>query len=124
MQPEPYPDIAAQLKAIEPLTLLKIVEAIGTLRLELSELSSALTTIREEISRKRKAIPNGKVQIKDTTTGTVYPSKNGTFKALLNSGQLKDLVDQGIFGPDPAKNTFGWYALNRAFPGRFVEVKE
>jgi len=41
----------------------------------------------------------------------------------LKSGALKELVDKGVFGSVPEKNTFGWYALARAFPDRFEEVK-
>ncbi|MFC1871493.1 hypothetical protein ACFLYF_03740 [Chloroflexota bacterium] len=32
------------------------------------------------------------------------------------------MVDKGIFGDNPAKNTFGWYALVRELPDRFEEV--
>ena len=56
-------------------------------------------------------MPNGKVQIRDKQTGTIYPSKNNAYQTLLKSGELKDLVDKGIFGDIPEKNTFGWYAL-------------
>ena len=65
---------------------------------------------------------NGKVQIKDTQTGAVYPSKNNAYQSLLKSGELKGLVDKGLFGPDPEKNTFGWYTLQREWPDRFEEV--
>ena len=66
---------------------------------------------------------NGKVQIKDTLTGKIYPSKNNVYQSLLKSGELDDLVKQGVFGSDPAKNSFGCYNLFRAYPNRFVEVK-
>ena len=67
-------------------------------------------------------LPNGgKVQVLDKQTGEVFPSKNGTYKTLLKRGTLKELVDKGIFGADPEKNSFGWYALKRAWPDRFQE---
>jgi len=67
-------------------------------------------------------LPNGgKVQVVDKTTGEIFPSKNGTYQTLLKRGALKELVDKGVFGDDPAKNSFGWYALKRACPDRFEE---
>jgi len=66
---------------------------------------------------------NGKVQILDKQTGEIYPSKNNAYQTLLKSGELKDLVDKGVFGDIPEKNTFGWYALVRELPDRFEEVK-
>ena len=56
-------------------------------------------------------------------TGEVYPSKNNAYQTLLKAGELKELVDKGIFGAVPEKNTFGWYALVRAWPDRFEEKK-
>jgi len=71
---------------------------------------------------RRKAMSNGtKVQVLDKETGEVFPSKNKTYQTLLKRGALKELVDRGIFGDDPDKNSFGWYALKRAWPDRFVE---
>ena len=87
--------------------------------------TNLIAELQQTLAKKRKPVAsNGKVQIKDTKTGKVYPSKNGTYKALLASGELKDLIKQGVFGDDPEKNTFGAYALFRAFPDRFQEVKE
>jgi len=63
----------------------------------------------------------GKVQIMDKLTGETFPSKNGAYQSLLKQGALKELVDKGIFGADPKKNSFGWYALKRAWPDRFEE---
>jgi hypothetical protein len=37
---------------------------------------------------------------------------------------LKALVDKGLFGDIPEKNTFGWYVLVREWPDRFEEVHE
>ena len=97
-----------------PITLESLQHQIDSLNVQLQEL----------LARKRKApVSSGRVQILDKLTGNTYRSKNATYKTLLKSGDLKELVDQGIFGADPAKNTFGWYALARAFPDRFEEVK-
>ena len=71
----------------------------------------------------RKPMANGKIQILDKQTGEIYPSKNNAYQTLLKSGELKELVGQGIFGSEPEKNTFGWYALVRALPDRFEEVR-
>jgi hypothetical protein len=78
----------------------------------------------EAPARQRKPpTSNGKVQIKDTLTGKIYPSKNNAYQSLLKAGELDALVEQGVFGSDPAKNSFGCYNLFRAYPGRFVEIK-
>jgi hypothetical protein len=42
---------------------------------------------------------------------------------MLKAGSLDDLVKLGTFGADPAHNTFGVYALFRAYPNRFIEIK-
>jgi hypothetical protein len=73
-------------------------------------------------TRRAPMLPNGgKVQVVDKTTGEVFPSKNGAYQTLLKRGALKELVAKGVFGDDPAKNSFGWYALKRAWPDRFEE---
>jgi hypothetical protein len=82
-----------------------------------------IAELQETLARKRKPVPNGKVQIRDKKTGTIYPSKNNAYQTLLKSGELKDLMDKGIFSDIPEKNTFGWYALVRELPDRFEEVK-
>ena len=87
------------------------------------EHSQQIAELLEALARKRKAVPNGKVQIVDKKTGQIFPSKNNAYQTLLKSGDLKELVDKGIFGSDPVKNTFGWYALVRELPDRFEEVK-
>lgn len=85
--------------------------------------SQQITELQAKLARKRAAMPNGKVQIKDKLTGKVYPSKNNTYQSMLKAGELKELVEKGIFGPEPEKNNFGWFALVRAWPDRFEEVK-
>jgi len=114
---------APQAKQEEPLTLETIQTELNTLRDLVFELASQMTALQNTPVRKRKAVPNGKIQILDKQTGEVYPSKNSAYQTLLKAGGLKELVDKGIFGSDPEKNTFGWYALVRAWPDRFEEKK-
>jgi len=75
------------------------------------------------VRQRNPPLSNGKVQIQDTKTGKIYPSKNNVYQSLLKAGELEDLVKQGVFGSEPAKNSFGCYNLFRAYPNRFVEVK-
>ncbi len=109
--------------AVKPLTMVYLNSEIEALKQIVSEHGQHIAELQEALARKRKAVPNGKVQIKDKQTGKVYPSKNNCYKTLLKSDDLKDLVDKGVFGDDPAKNSFGWYALVREMPDRFEEVK-
>jgi hypothetical protein len=74
--------------------------------------------------KRRPPANSNKVQIRDKQTNKLYPSKNSVYQNLLKAGELKDLVDKGIFGNEPLKNTFGVYALFRAYPDRFEEVRE
>jgi hypothetical protein len=132
-KPEPTPVQEEKVKAVIPepapqkpaLTLEVLRDAILRVQQDLEIHAQEIANIKEAIARKRTppAKGNGKVQIKDTQTGKVYPSKNGTYKALLKAGELKTLVEQGVFGPDPKRNSFGAYALFRAFPNRFIELK-
>jgi len=85
--------------------------------------SQQIAELQARPARKRALTRSGKVQVRDKETGTVYPSKNNTYQSLLKAGELKDLVDAGIFGAEPEKNNFGWFALVRALPDRFEEVK-
>jgi hypothetical protein len=129
---EPQPVVAEQKTESMPtlppkpktLTLAYLQEEFGVL-MEIIELHSTLITeLQETQARKRKApLSNGKIMIKDTLTGKVYPSKNATYQTLLKAGELKELVDKGILGDNPLKNSFGCYNLFRAYPNRFVEVK-
>jgi hypothetical protein len=89
------------------------------------EHSGTIVELEQAIARKRKPVAsNGKIQIRDKQTGTVYPSKNNAYQSLLKAGELKSLVDKGLFGDVPEKNTFGWYVLVREWPDRFEEVQE
>ncbi len=111
-QPQPEP---------MPVSLSDILNAINDVRQLLQDQHELLLTFQ---SAKRRApmLPNGgKVQVVDKQTGEVFLSKNGTYKTLLKRGALKELVDKGIFGTEPEKNSFGWYALKRAWPDRFEE---
>jgi len=112
-----------KLSTPPPLTMKQLHQELETLKQVVGEHAQLIAQLQETLARKRKAVQsNGKVQIKDKQTGSVYPSKNNAYQSLLKAGELKDLVDKGIFGPDPEKNTFGWYALVREWPDRFEEV--
>jgi len=101
-----------------------ILEIVQSLTKQVEEHIQQIAELKGALARKRKPTRNGKISIKDTKTGKVYPSKNNVYKSLLASGELADLVKQGVFGDDPEHNNFGAYALFKAFPGRFEEVKE
>lgn len=79
--------------------------------------------IAELQARRHSPAHNAKVQVRDKETGAIYPSKNNAYRSLLKAGDLRDLVEQGVFGPEPEKNNFGWFALRRAMPDRFEEVE-
>lgn len=109
-------------EAVEPkLSDIKLI--LDALTATVLDHARQIAELQEAMARKRKPVPNSKVQIRDKQTGKVYPSKNNCYQSLLKSGELKDLVDKGIFGDNPKKNTFGWYALVREWPDRFEEVK-
>jgi len=114
------PEIAKQE---EPLTLEGIQKELNSLKELVLNHAQQITSMQDALTRKRKPTSNGKIQILDKQTGEVYPSKNSAYQTLLKAGELKELVDKGIFGSDPEKNTFGWYALVRAWPDRFEEKK-
>ena len=115
--------VSKEPKPHKPLTLVQLQQEIDSLEQRVQAQFIQMIDIQEALARKRKPVPNGKVQIKDKQTGKVYPSKNNCYQSLLKGGELKDLIDKGIFGDNPEKNTFGWYALVREWPDRFEEVK-
>ena len=137
-QPEPKVEaLESQTKAEAPvqppeqtptpspvvLTLEYLQDEIKALLEVVSEQASVIAQVQETLARKRKpVISNGKVQIRDTLTGTVYKSKNNVYQTMLKAGDLNELVAKGVFGDLPEKNTFGVYALFRAWPDRFEEV--
>jgi hypothetical protein len=126
--PEPVVEVIAPVVITQeppaPLTLESLQKAITFLREDMDKHTHLLEEIQVMLSKRRKpaANGNGKVQILDTKTQITYKSKNNVYQTLLRNDELTDLISQGVFGADPKKNSFGWYALNRAFPGRFVEV--
>ena len=123
--PTPQAEVVAPevAKQEEPLTLEGIRKELNSLKELASDHAQQIASLQDALTRKRKPTSNGKVQILDKITGEVYPSKNQAYQLLLKSGELKELADKGIFGSDPEKNTFGWYALVRAWPDRFEEKK-
>ena len=104
-------------------TLEQLHQEILSLKQQIFNHANLITQLQETLARKRKPVTsNGKVQIRDKKTGKIYPSKNNVYQTLLKAGELKSLVDKGLFGPVPEKNTFGWYTLVREWPDRFEEV--
>ena len=126
---EPHPTVEvvvesapAPVKA-KPFTMTSLHAEIGELRKIVDGQATLIKQLLEAPIRQRKPpTSNGKVQIKDTLTGKIYPSKNNVYQSLLKTGELDDLVKQSVFGADPAKNSFGCYNLFRAWPNRFEEV--
>ncbi|MBN2239026.1 MAG: hypothetical protein JW712_04575 [Dehalococcoidales bacterium] len=132
-EPEPTPNTApdsASDSVNEPvplnaLTLEDLYHELLDLRHLVTEHSSAIIELQQTTARKRKPVAsNGKVQLCDKKTGTVYPSKNNAYQSLLKAGELKELIDKGLLGTEPSKNTFGIYVLLREWPDRFEEVQE
>ncbi len=120
--PEPSPPLPEPPTPSEPPDQPLTLESLHH---EIQSLKSTIAELQQTLARKRKPpVSNGKVQIRDKQTGQVYPSKNNAYQSLLKSGELKALVDKGVFGDIPEKNTFGWYVLNREWPERFEEVPE
>ena len=115
----PIPHIKAK-----PITLVSLHAEVEALRTIVDQQVIQIKLLMAPPMRQRNPpLSNGKVQIQDTKTGKIYPSKNNVYQSLLKAGELEDLVKQGVFGSDPVKNSFGCYNLFRAYPNRFVEVK-
>jgi hypothetical protein len=115
----PIPHIKAK-----PVTLVSLHAELEELRKVVDQQVIQIKLLMALPVRQRNPpLSNGKVQIQDTKTGKIYPSKNNVYQSLLKAGELEDLVKQGVFGSEPAKNSFGCYNLFRAYPNRFVEVK-
>ena len=127
---EPTPAVEAVIKPEppvkpKPLTMTALHSDLEALRQIVEQQGILIKQLMETPIRQRKPpVSNGKVQIKDTLTDKIYPSKNNVYQSLLKAGELEDLVKQGVFGSDPAKNSFGCYNLFRAYPNRFVEVHD
>jgi hypothetical protein len=108
----------------KPLTLVSLKTDVDALNKCLQLMDLKLEGFEALVALKRKPTANGKVQIRDKVTGKIYKSKNSVYQTMLKAGELKELVDKKIFGAIPEKNTFGVYALFRAYPDRFEEVRE
>jgi len=108
----------------KPLTLVSLQKELEALRQTVQDHAQLITDLQSMLTLKRRPMSNGKIQIRDKQTGKVYPSKNNCYQSLLRNGELKDLVNKGLFGDFPEKNTFGWYVLVREWPDRFEEVHE
>ena len=108
----------------KPPTLASLKGEVDELHRQILDLIMEMADIKIQLALKRKPTANGKVQIRDKQTGKIYKSKNSVYQTMLKAGDLKDLVEKGIFGEIPEKNTFGVYALFRAWPDRFEEVQE
>jgi len=123
--PAPTPEVPQpEAPATPSPTIENLFEELQSLKQLAGEHTNLINQLQETLARKRKPpVSNGKVQILDKQTGEIYRSKNNAYQTLLKSGELKDLVDKGVFGDIPEKNTFGWYALVRELPDRFEEVK-
>jgi hypothetical protein len=108
----------------KPLTMASLKAEIDDLRTLVQTLTNQIADVQSQLALKRKPTANNKIQIRDKQTGKIYKSKNSVYQTMLKAGELKDLVEKGIFGDVPEKNTFGVYALFRAYPDRFEEVHE
>ena len=125
VEPQPIVEPAPAPVKPKPLTLISLHNEIEALRQTVEQQSVLITQLMEVPVRQRKSpASNGKIQIRDKQTGKIYPSKNNVYQSLLKAGELKELVDAGVFGPNPAKNSFGCYNLFRAWPNRFEEVHD
>jgi hypothetical protein len=122
------PTVAAEIPALppkpKPLNMASLKTEVDELRTLIQTLTTQMADVQSQLSLKRKPTVNNKVQIKDTVTGRIYKSKNNVYQTMLKAGELKDLVEKGIFGTVPEKNTFGVYALFRAYPDRFEEIHD
>jgi hypothetical protein len=125
VKPQPVVEPASAPVKPKPLTMTSLHAEIEELRKIVDGQATLIKQLMETPARQRKPpTSNGKVQIRDTKTEKIYPSKNNVYQSLLKAGELDDLVKQGVFGSDPAKNSFGCYNLFRAWPNRFEEVHE
>jgi hypothetical protein len=125
VKPQPVVEPTPAPAKPKPLTMISLHNELEELRQVVDGQAILIKQLMETPVRQRKPpTSNGKVQIKDTVTGKIYPSKNNVYQSLLKAGELDDLVKQGVFGSDPAKNSFGCYNLFRAWPNRFEEVHE
>jgi hypothetical protein len=132
-KPEPKAEAKPTTKSVaapkvdipKPQTMANITKEIDTLWQAVSQQNKLITELQEAVARKRRPpASNGKVQIRDKKTGRIFPSKNNAYQTLLREGALKSLVDKGVFGADPQRNSYGWYQLVREWPDRFEELTD
>jgi hypothetical protein len=124
VKPQPVVEPAPAPVKPKPLTMTSLHAEIVELRKIIDGQAILIKQLMETPIKQRKPpTSTGKVQIRDMKTNVLYPSKNNVYQTLLKSGELDDLVKQGVFGSDPSHNSFGCYNLFRAYHGRFVEVK-
>jgi hypothetical protein len=120
---EDKPTITPKADISKPQTMTNITKEIDALWQAVSQQNKLIVELQETLARKRRSpASNGKVKVRDKKTGKIYPSKNNAYQTLLRAGELKNLVDRGVFGDVPEKNNFGWYALKRELPDRFEEI--
>ena len=125
VKPQPVVEPTPAPAKPKPLTMISLHSELEELRQVVDGQAILIKQLMEIPIRQRKPpTSNGKVQIKDMVTGKIYPSKNNVYQSLLKAGELDDLVKQGVFGSDPAKNSFGCYNLFRAWPNRFEEIPD
>ena len=120
-KPEPVPE---PIPVCTPtITLEEMRQQLTDLKEIVENHTKLIAFVQLVLSKKRTPVKsNGKVSIFDKNTGITYPSKNNAYQSLLKSGELTSMVQEGVFGPVPEKNTFGWYTLERSMPDRFQEV--
>lgn len=100
------PEEEKRVKALE--------DGLGSALDLVEELTKKVADVDRKAVKKSTGLFGGKrvkTAIKDTTTGTVYPSKSAVGKALYGE------IDDG----DPA-DRFIWYKLQAKFPERFAEL--
>jgi len=88
-------------------------EVVGELIDKVEAQAKELDTLKRTAVKKSSGLFGGKREktaIKDTKTGTVYPSKASVGKALADEADTS-----------PADH-FAWYKLQAKFPERFVEA--
>jgi hypothetical protein len=108
----------------KPLTLASLKTDVDALNKCIQLMGLKLEDFEAFVALKRKPTNSSRIQIRDKVTGKIYKSKNSVYQTMLKAGELSDLVKAGAFGASPEKNTFGVYALFRAYPDRFEEVHE
>ena len=100
------PTVEERVSAVE--------EAVTTVLDMLEDLTKKFGDLDKKTVKKASGLFGGKrkkMAIKDTTTGTIYPSKSAVGKALYGE----------IDGGDPGDH-FLWYKLLTKFPDRFEEL--